>query len=422
MKVLLLSTSDIEGGAARAAFRLHQGLRDNGVESRMFVQSRSSSDPDVVSATGKFARGLSLFRPTIDQLPQMVFHGSVSGQISSQWFPDSLANRVNRYAPDALNIHWINKGFMKIETLRKFRTPIVMTLHDMWAFTGGCHHSGECERFRDRCGSCPQLLSTNEHDLTRWVWKRKERAWRDVDFTVVCPSHWMASQAQKSALFAEKPVLVIHNGLNIERFRPIEKSLARSLLGLPQDRRLLLFCAHKGPVNKNKGFNYIPALLSCLNDIRISHDTELVILGEISPLDIVGFSPPVHCLGHLHDEVSLALAYSSADVSLMLSHMENFPNTVIEAMACGVPCAGFNVGGVGEMIDHQINGYLTAHGELSELASGIDMMLSDDDRWKRYSAAARSKAVSSYDQARQAREYTSLFQQISDEKQINRIE
>jgi glycosyltransferase involved in cell wall biosynthesis len=305
---------------------------------------------------------------------------------------------------------------MQIESFRKFEPPIVMTLHDMWPFTGGCHHSGDCERFRDQCGACPQLNSIKENDLTRWIWNRKERAWRDVDFTIVSPSRWLANRAQESKLFSEKPIMVIPNGLNVERFRPIDKSTARSLLGLPQDRRLLLFCAYKGPANRYKGFDHIPALLSCLNEIRVAHDTDLIILGEILPGDIASIPTPVHCLGHLHDDVSLALAYSSADVFLMLSSMENLPNTVMEALACGVPCAGFDVGGVGEMVDHQSNGYLVAHGELSALVSGIDLMLNDDELWHRFSAIARRKAVYSYDQSRQAREYITLFQQILSKK------
>jgi glycosyltransferase involved in cell wall biosynthesis len=412
VKVLILSTNELEGGAARAAYRLHQGLLEQGTDSHMLVQSRSTEHPRVHAPQAKINRGLSAIRPTLDQLPMALFAPAGRQGFAAQWFPDQLAGRVKRLQPDILNLHWVCKGFLKIETLSHFSAPIVWTFHDMWAMTGGCFYAGDCAAFQQECGKCPKLESRRGNDLSRWVWRRKKRAWRDVAVTVVCPSRWMARQAAQSALFAGRRIEVIPNGLDLQRFRPFERSQARDMLGLPQNKHLLLFSAVRASHNPYKGFSLLPAIFERLSGIGALDQVELVVLGETDAQAVSSMPVHTHLLGHLHDEVSLALAYSAADVLLAPSLQDNFPNSVLEALACGTPVVAFNVGGIPEMVEHQADGYLVDAGDTASFAAGVRWILEDAGRRAVLSGQARQRAVAQFDQSIQVRRYLELYAQL----------
>ena len=248
MRILHVSTNELEGGAARAANRLHRALRAEGADSLMLVQSRSTASPDVLSSSSKFGKALEALRPSLDQLPLQLFDPAGLNHLNLAWFPDRLSAEVSRLAPQVLHLHWVAKGFIRIETLSRLRPPLVWTLHDMWALTGGCFHAGDCERFKSRCGSCPKLKGRREHDLTRSVWERKRRSWRTRPDVLICPSRWMAERAAASSLFAGRDLRVIPNGLDLRRFQPYDRRLARQVLDLPQDRKLILFSVlHESP-------------------------------------------------------------------------------------------------------------------------------------------------------------------------------
>jgi glycosyltransferase involved in cell wall biosynthesis len=412
VKVLSFSTTEMEGGAARAANRLHQGLLGVGVDAYLMVQSRSTSSDRVISAPSKFGRGLNVLRPSLDQLPLYVCGRKGLGSFACQWFPDAIHSQVQSLRPNVLQLHWVNKGFLRIETVGRLAQPIVWTLHDMWPMTGGCFHSGECERYMVNCGSCPKLDSRRERDLSRWIWRRKRRAWGSKSITVVCPSEWMAKRARTSSLFAGRRIEVIPNGLDLQRYRPVERNLARQWLGLPQECRLIMFSAVKGELNPFKGYQYLPDLLEELDALDWRERLELVVLGDVST-DVLSRSPlRTHYLGHLQDEATLALAYGAVDVFIAPSVIDNLPNTVMEAMACGTPTAAFQVGGIPEMIDHQENGWLAAPGKVDELAAGVDWILQDSERGKRLGLQARRKALQEYDQELQAKRYLALYQDL----------
>ena len=164
MKVLLISNSDIKGGANRAAFRLHQGLQSIDVNSQMLVQTKQIDDQTVVgsrSASG-IGQAISGSRLTLNQLPLKFYPNCDQSLYSPQWLPDNIAAKVAQLEPDIINLHWICNSYIQIETLAKFNKPLVWTLHDMWAFTGGCHYNQECDLYTESCGSCPQLGSKRD--------------------------------------------------------------------------------------------------------------------------------------------------------------------------------------------------------------------------------------------------------------------
>ena len=414
MKVVLVSTTESRGGAGRAANRLLSGLNSAGVDTHMLVQSRSTADPRVVSATRKLASGLDALRPTLDQLPLYLFGPAGLRRCATAWFPDRLAKEAARLQAELIHLHWVANGHLQIETLERLKRPFVWTLHDMWPMTGGCFHSWDCQRFQVQCGACPQLNSTHEKDLSRWVWRRKLRAWQNASLTLVCPSQWMAEKAKRSSLFAEKDIRVIPNGLDCQRFHPLDRQEARQWLKLPVDKKLILFSVIKGADNPYKGFNLLPQFFANLNSSGWEGKIELVFLGQVSAQDVQEIPVPVHRLGQLTDDIALALSYAAADVFLSLSVIDNLPNTVMEALACGTPVCAFRVGGISEMVDHQTNGYLADEGDIQGITAGMDWVLQDKPRFERLSKQARLKALRSYDMQEIARQHISLYQELVD--------
>jgi glycosyltransferase involved in cell wall biosynthesis len=412
VKTLLVSTTEYEGGAGRAANRLLHGLNLVGVNTHLLVQSRMTGDPYIVSAMGKLAKGLDLLRPTLDQLPLYIFGPAGLNRFATAWFPDNLVNQATRLHADVIHLHWVAKGHLRIETLRKLKRPWVWTLHDMWPITGGCFHSWDCLRYQSRCGACPQLNSTQDQDLSRWIWSRKQRAWQKAPLTLVCPSEWIAEKARHSLLFEGKDIRVIPNGLDTQRYRPLERDQARQWLKLPIDKKLIMFSVIKRTDNPYKGFNLLPQFLTNLNSLGWEGKVELVLLGQAYAQDVQGISIPVHRLGHLEDDMALALAYAAADVYLSLSVTENLPYTIMEALSCGTPVSAFRVGGIPELVDHQSNGYLAAVGDIQELASGVDWLLEDSHRYQNLSEQARQKVVRNYDLPDIARRHMLLYQAL----------
>jgi glycosyltransferase involved in cell wall biosynthesis len=438
LKILSLSTFDNQGGAARATYRLHQGLKQIDVESWMLCQSKFSQDPKVIGA--KTSSGIEQiktgFRLTLDQLPLKRYRQKSKQLFSPHWLPSKVWQQVAQLNPDLINLHWVSAGYLQIETLTNFAQPLVWTLHDMWSFTGGCHYNQSCDQFTASCGACPLLGSTKEADLSRKIWQRKQKAWKDLKLTIVTPSQWLGDSAKASSLFGDRRVEVIPYGLDTEIYRPIDQSTARKLLQLPQDKQLVLFLSLNATSDQRKGFHLLqPALqqlsqrllcatspkglASCPTEPALSvgqsggqDQLELMVVGASAPENPPELGFKAHYLGILGDDLTLALAYSAADVFVAPSLQDNLPNTVLEAIACGTPCVAFNIGGMPDMIDHQQNGYLAKPFVIEDLTEGIRWVLEDRTRLKTLGHSARAKAEQEFTLKIQARRYQQLYQEI----------
>ena len=413
MNVLLLSTSDITGGAGRAAYRLHQGLQSLGVDSQMLVQYKSSDDKTVTAPSTRLGEGTAKMRVAFDALPLKFYHQRDDTTFSLQWLPDGIAQKVIQSEPDVINLHWTGEAFIQVETIAKFNRPLVWSLHDMWAFTGGCHYSQDCDRYTASCGVCPQLHSSKNWDLSRWVWQRKAKAWSNLNLTIVALSSWLAKCARSSSLFKDLRVELIPNGIDTTKYRAIERQVARELLQLPQDKHLVLFGSLKATSDKRKGFHLLQPALQDLSKSGWHDELELVIFGASQPDNPPEFGFKVHYLGTLSDDLSLALVYSAADVFVLPSTQENLANTVMEAIACGIPCVAFNIGGMPDMIEHQKNGYLAQPYKIEDLAQGIAWVLENEDRYHKLSYRAREKVEHEFTLEIQSHRYLSLFTEIS---------
>ncbi len=418
MKTLLLSTDDIQGGAARAAYRLHQGLQKAGVSSQMLVKEKSSQDPTVIAPATKLAEGIAKTKQTFAAFPLKLYSQRQSTTFSTQWLPDNILPQVAQIAPDIINLHWINNSYMQIETLGKLKQPLVWSLHDMWAFTGGCHYNQNCHGYTNSCGSCPQLGSNQDWDLSRWIWRRKVKAWRNINLTIVALTSWLASCAASSSLFKQQRIEIIPNGIDTNIYRPISRQLAREVLNLPQDKELLLFGSLNATSDKRKGFHLLQAALQDLRNSSPWQDRlELVVFGASEPENPPDLGFKTHYLGTFADDLSLALIYSAADVFVLPSVQDNLPNTIMEAIACGIPCLGFEIGGLPDMIEHHGNGYLAQPFNIEDLAQGITWLLENHDRHQKLSRRAREKAEQEFTLELQAQRYLKLFRELREEEQ-----
>lgn len=407
MKILHLSTSDLDGGAARAAYRLHKGMIEVGADSRMLVRAKLGTDSSVIGHKTLVARVGS----KLDGLPLKQYPQREATPFSTEWFPDSVVSKLRQINSDVVNLHWVCNGFLQIESLPKFKKPLVWTLHDMWAFTGGCHYNQTCDRYKDSCGQCPQLHSNQQIDLSYKILERKLKAWQDIDLTVVTPSQWLGKCASDSRLFRQFRVEVIPNGIDTNAYRPIDKQTARSTLNLPQNKRLVLFGVGSTSRDPRKGFQYLLSALQLLDTEAWRERLELVVFGRFEE-DNLPINFKTHSLGRLEGDDALAAAYSAADVFVAPSVQDNLPNTIVEALACGTPCAAFNIGGMPDMIVQHQNGYLAEPFDIQDLARGIRWIVESTERHSQLCARAREQALSHFDWRLQTEKYIDLYESI----------
>jgi glycosyltransferase involved in cell wall biosynthesis len=414
--VLHLSTYDITGGASRAAYRLHDGLRQLGVTSRMLVRQKASDDPDVLLAArapeAGWHRAWRKAAPYLDDPPRRLLRTGNVTPISPAWLPGPTAQDVRRLAPAIVNLHWICGGFVAPENLPGVRAPIVWTLHDQWAFCGGEHYTGDDRRFQ--AGYCADNRPADEGgiDVNRWVWHRKRRAYARIERLIaVAPSRWLKDLAATSLLLGDRPIVHIPYGIDHRRFQPIDRSLARNLLGLPQDRRIILFGAFGGINNPRKDFQLLAAALRAGAAAGEFKGSELVIFGSGAEGVAPEIGVPVRSLGVLHDDISLALTYSAADVYVATTTADNLPLSVMEAMACGTPVAGVAIGGMADLVRDGETGRLVER-EPAALAAALGWMLADRERLARLGATARTVIENEFTSERQAAQYRALYQEL----------
>jgi glycosyltransferase involved in cell wall biosynthesis len=408
LKVLIVNTSDTQGGAARAAYRLHKVLLTSGVDSQMIVQSKFSDDFTVIEPQSKILRMIGKIRPSLDSISVRLYKGRTKTLFSPSWLPCSgLVEKINELNPDVVHLHWIAGGMMRIEDLVKINAPIIWSLHDMWAFTGGCHYDEGCMSYQKECGTCPVLGSHEERDLSRKGWLRKYASFQRLsNITIIGLSKWLTECAISSKLFNNIPVVNLPNPIDTHTFAPFDQAEARKLLNLPLEKKLILFGAMGATCDPRKGFKELTQALEYLPT-----DYELVVFGSSEPSTPQGFQQKTHYLGHLHDEVSLRVLYSAANVMVVPSLQENLSNAIMESLACGTPVVSFDIGGNSDLIEHQLNGYLAHPFDTQDLAKGIQWILQHDSS-EQLLQASRNKVLQEFDSSVVAKKYIGLYEQV----------
>jgi glycosyltransferase involved in cell wall biosynthesis len=360
---------------------------------------------------GSVEKYIDLIRPQLDNLPLQFY----SNRIKTQWSlgllpnPKLMLNALN-LRPDIINLHWVGGGFMPISQVKKLNAPIVWSLYDMWAFTGGCHYDDSCGRFVNSCGNCPQLLSKNS-DVSSYIHSKKEKSWKDVPLTIVAPSTWLASEAKRSSLFRNSRIDVIPHGTDLNVFKPIDKNLAKEILCLDKNKRYVLFGAMGGTRDTRKGYQFLEPALKMLSLMSGYEDLALLVFGASEPINPPKLGFPIHYVGRLNDDVSLAVLYAAADVTVTPSMQEAFGMTASESMACGTPVVAFGASGPLDVISHKLDGYLAEPYEVEDLANGISWVL-DRTRLKSLGFEARLKCERKFDLVIVADQYKNLYEEI----------
>ena len=416
MRVLIINTSERIGGAAIAANRLMDALRNNGIQAKMLVRDKQTENITVIG-----------LKKSLWSIWQFVWERIVIWKANHfkqhNLFAVDIANTgtdITTYPEfkeaDIIHLHWVNQGMLSLKDLKKILQsgkPIVWTMHDMWPCTGICHHARECDKYHKECHHCPYLYNGGaKKDLSHQTFKKKKELYQLSPITFITCSQWLKERAGQSALLDQHPIVHIPNPIKTNLFTPRNKVEARQKCNLPTDKKLILFGSVK-ITDKRKGIDYFIESCKILAEKHpeLVNNLGVAVYGKESEQlkSLVPFQ--VYALDYISNEKELINVYNAVDLYVTPSLEENLPNTIMEAMACGIPCVGFNVGGIPEMIDHLHNGYVADYKSAEDFANGIHWTLSESE-YQSLSEEARRKVTSSYSESTIAKKYIEVYNKI----------
>lgn len=412
LRVLHLSSYDAHDGAARGSTWLTKALLSRGVEAPLVVGRKHSNDPAISSLPGKVAPFSARLRMKFDRLPLQLYHKSQEAFWTVGWLPCRVNRLMREFAPDIVHLHWVGAGFLSIAALKQFDCPVVWTLRDMWTFTGGCHYTAGCQRYRQMCGGCPQLRSHRDADLSRTIWNMKQRHWHGLDLWFVAISQWLADCARASPLLSSFPIEVIPNGVDLGHFQPTIRSVARQAWDLPPDRPIVVYGAMRALQDPRKGYPELIAAIRKLKEGGRAEDLMLVVFGDPNVGELPDLEIASRNVGYVGDDQQLSRLYSAADVAVVPSLEEAFGKTVVEAMACGTPVVAFDIGGPRDIITHLHDGFLAQPESADDLARGIAWALDQMKRGPALGERARAKVEAEFDIDVVAASYERLYRRI----------
>ncbi|HKX78535.1 MAG TPA: glycosyltransferase [Novosphingobium sp.] len=408
MSPLIVSKSDMAGGAARAAMRLAQALRKSGADAGMLVGEKRSDFSWVQGGRGFKGEAGSTLRAVAGLKLAARQRPTDFNLRSLNVLPSRLGKELRTTRAEVVNLHWIGGEAVSLAQIAAIPRPVVWTLHDMWAFCGAEHYGPDGPDARWRAGytAANRPQGASGPDLDAATWRRKRKLWTRPRH-VICPTPWLARCASESALMRGWSVEAIPNPLDTAVFRPWPKALAREMLGLPAEAPLLGFGAMGGTKDPRKGWDLLePALVRVA---QADPGVQAVIFGQSKPAVEPAIGMPIHWTGHLTDDVVLALLYSALDLVVVPSRQDNLPQTATEAQSCGCPVAAFDACGLGDAVVDGVTGLLAPAFDFEALAKGMAGLLGDRERRERLGRAARDRAVREWDDAVIAPRYLDAY-------------
>ena len=417
MRVLIVNTSERIGGAAIAAGRLVEALKNNGIKAKMLVREKQTDRLSVIGLNKNWWKVWQFIweRILIWKENRFKKHNLFAVDIANTGTDITVLPEFQ--AADIIHLHWINQGMLSLNDIRKILQsgkPVVWTMHDMWPCTGICHHARECDKYHQECHHCPYIYKGGgKKDLSNQVFKKKKEIYQLAPVTFVTCSRWLKERAGQSALLKGHTIVDIPNPISTGLFKPQNALAARNKMELPTDKKLILFGSVK-VTDKRKGIDYFIESCKLLAEKypEMKEELGVVVYGKNSEClkPLIPFQ--VYALDYISNEKDLVNIYNAVDLYVTPSLEENLPTTIMEAMACGVPCVGFNVGGIPEMIDHLHNGYVAEYRSAEDLANGIIWTLSESE-YQSLSEEACRKAVSNYSESIVAKKYIDIYNKIT---------
>ena len=410
MRVLIVNTSERTGGAAVAANRLMEALNNNGVKAKMLVRDKETDHLTVAGLPLSWRHHWNFLWERFVIWLHLHLRREHLFEVDIANAGTDITKLPEFQEADVIHLHWVNQGMLSLKGIRKILTsgkPVVWTMHDIWPATAVCHYTRGCEQYQSQCVRCPLLPGDC---LAKRVWNRKEQMLSGQRITYVCCSEWLAGEARKSALLKDQRVVSIPNAIDIRLYRPQDKQQSRQTLGLPVDRRIILFVSQR-VTDPRKGIRYFVEAVSRLvqQHPEMKDTTGVAILGGHAEEIVSQLALPSYPLGYVSNPSRIVSVYNAADVFVLPSLEDNLPNTIMEAMACGVPCVGFRVGGIPEMIHHRVNGYVAQECDAADLAQGIRYVLAEAD-YETLSRDCLHQVAQKYSQQSVASRYIEEYQ------------
>lgn len=387
MKITLINSTNT-GGAGIACLRLAEALQEQGHTVNVLVQKEKNGGHRLTTPILKSK--LSKIPYLLRQKKQEKILRNYPNRKPMLFSVPLGTSKIHEHPlvkdADIVHLHWTSDVFITtkdIEKMAEMKGKLYLTFHDMWYMTGGCHYAGDCTKYVLHCCSCPQLNTVDENDLSHRIFGEKQRAYKKLNLHAITPSKWMADLAKDSFMFSNQKVNHVFNAHNFNVFKPQDKQTAAKDLKveLTDDKKYILFGAMGALNDSRKGFKYLKEALTLIaEDSAIDNSTiELLVFGSTAD-DLKSKIPfKITMLGNITSEEKMASVYNLADVFVAPSLEDNLPNTLIEAMGCGTPCVGFNVGGIPEIIDHKVNGYVAQERNVQDLKQGIKFVLFTDN-------------------------------------------
>lgn len=415
MRVLIVNTSENTGGAAVAANRLKEALNNNGIKAKMLVRDKESDDITVAQLNKSWHQKWDFLWERFVIYMRLHFKRDNLFLIDIANAGTDITKTREFKEADVIHLSWINQGMLSLKGIRKIlesNKPVVWTMHDLWPASSICHYARNCRNYEKQCGNCPLLPGNgSSNDLSARIWRKKRKILERNSILFVTCSRWLADKAKKSGLLSGQKVISIPNPIDSRAFTKENREEARLYAGLPEGKKLILFVSQR-VTDKRKGMDYF---ITAINKMVEAHpemkdNCGIAILGGKAEELADKLPLPSYPLGYVSEEKKIASIYNSVDLFVLPSLEDNLPNTIMEAMACGVPCVGFNTGGIPEMIDHQKNGYVAEYKSSDDLARGIHWVLSEADH-QSLSNEAMKKVNQCYSQYAVAMKYIEAYNQ-----------
>jgi len=398
-----------------AAYRLHRSLLSIGISSVMGVGSKSIDGKDIYQPKTLNDKLSALFGLSRELLyKKAIRHNNIpyfSFNVGPTLIQKAWIDKMLHIKSDITHLHWIGNGFLPLSKLAEINNPIVWTMHDTWAFTGGCHINNDCENYRTSCEQCPQLKTTRSNKIAYHLLKSKEKIYRNIDFNIITPSSFMKEKVENSRLFHRTNIHVIPNALNLDEYKPLNKEYSRHVLNVKTEKKVIAFGAISATSDFNKGYDLLLDALRKITQQR--NDLMVIVFGsDIDKQIELDIKCEIKFIPRLHDDISLAIIYSAADVTIVPSRQESYSQVSAESIACGTPVIAFDSSGPKDFIQHQYNGYLAKSFNTDDLVSGITWILENDERRQQLSENARKKALSFCCEKTVANQHLKLYESL----------